>query len=68
MEKEENIFEISVEWVQLEAEKLVNRRLNEDELHSVKKGLEWGLLADIDNIFKTMIEEATESKPNFDED
>ena len=68
MENQENIFAISVEWVQLEAERLVKRRLTDDELHSVKKGLEWGLLTDIDNIFKTVIEEATEGKPNFDED
>lgn len=58
MEKNENIFEVSVEWVQLEAEKLVNRRLTDEELYSVKKGIEWGLLADIDTIFSTAIKNA----------
>jgi len=57
-EHEEKIFSISVEWVQQEAEKLIKRRLTEDELYSVKKGIEWGLLTDIDIVFKTAIEEA----------
>lgn len=56
--KEEYIFSISVEWVQLEAERYINRRLNEDELSSVKKGLEWGLLYDFDTIIKTAISNA----------
>ena len=55
MENKENIFEISIEWVQLEAEELINRRLSEEELHSVKKGIEWGLLTDIDTVFKAAI-------------
>jgi hypothetical protein len=57
-EHDEKIFSISVEWVQQEAEKLIKRRLTDDELYSVKKGIEWGLLTDIDIVFKTAIEEA----------
>ena len=56
--KEEYIFTISVEWVQLEAERFISRRLNEDELSSVKKGLEWRLLYDFDTIIKTAISNA----------
>jgi hypothetical protein len=55
---EEKIFSISVEWVQLESERLIKRRLTDNELYSVKKGIEWGLLTDIDTVFKTAIEEA----------
>jgi len=61
MENQEDIFAISIEWVQLEAEKLVNRRLTEEELYSVKKGIEWGLLTDIDTVFKTAIRNAVGS-------
>lgn len=57
-EHEEKIFSISVEWVQLESERLIKRRLTDDELYSVKKGIEWGLLTDIDTVFKAAIEEA----------
>lgn len=55
---EEKIFSISVEWVQLESERLIKRRLTDGELYSVKKGIEWGLLTDIDTVFKAAIEEA----------
>ena len=55
---EEKIFSISVEWVQLESERLIKRRLTDDELYSVKKGIEWGLLTDIDTIFKAAIKDA----------
>lgn len=65
--QEEYIFSITVEWVQLEAERLVGRRLTDDELSSVKKGIEWGLLTDIDIIFKTAILNAIKTQPNFDE-
>ena len=33
MKDEENIFSITVEWVQSEAERLVNRKLTDLELH-----------------------------------
>lgn len=64
--QEEYIFSITSEWVQLEAERLVGRRLTDDELSSVKKGIEWGLLTDIDIIFKTAIQSAIQTHPNFD--
>lgn len=58
MEEEKNIFEISLEWVQLEAQKLIGRELTDEELCSVKKGIEAGLLFDIDTVFRTAIENA----------
>lgn len=64
--QEEYIFSITSEWVQLEAERLVGRRLTDDELSSVKKGIECGLLTDIDIIFKTAIQNAIQTHPNFD--
>lgn len=68
MNSNENIFEISIEWVQLESERLINRRLTEEELSSVKKGIEWGLLTDIDTVFSTAILNASRAKHNFDEE
>ncbi len=61
MRENENIFEISIEWVQREAKKLIDRRLTDDEIFSVKKGIESGLFFDIETVFKTAIEDATES-------
>ncbi len=66
MNNQGNIFAISVEWVQLEAEKLIYRRLNDEELVSVKKGIEGGLLSDIDVVFNSAIIEATRQSPTFD--
>ncbi len=62
MNENENIFEISIEWVQEEAKKLIGRKLTDDEISSVKKGIESGLLFDIETVFKTAIENATEFK------
>ena len=60
MEEYDYIFRISVQWVQLEAIKLIGRRLTDDELYSVKKGIESGLLFDIDTVFRTAIENAVQ--------
>ena len=68
MNDEKNIFEISFEWVQLEAERLIKRRLTNEELYSVKKGIEWGLLTDIDIVFSTAIREATNKESDFNSD
>lgn len=61
MRENENIFEISVKWIQAEAKKLIGRKLTDDEMFSVKKGIESGLLFDIETVFKTAIENVTES-------
>ena len=61
MRESENIFEISIEWVQTEAKKLIDRRLTDDEIYSVKKGIESGLFFDIETVFRTAIENTTES-------
>jgi len=61
MKEKENIFQISIEWVQLESKKLIGRRLNDNEMNSVKKGIESGLLFDIETVFKTAIENAIQS-------
>jgi len=44
MKNKYNIFSISIEWVQNETERLINRRLMQRGLHSVKKVIEAGLL------------------------
>lgn len=60
METQENIFSIPVESVQEEATRIIKRRLTEEELLSVKKGIEWGLLTDIDTIYRAAIEMAVD--------
>ncbi len=56
--KEELIFSITKDWIQKESNQLIGRKLTECELHVVKKCIEWGLLTDIDTVFKTAIYEA----------
>lgn len=60
MNSKRNLFEISIDWVQDESEARIGRQLSEYELSAVKKGLECGLLFDIDTVFKTAIENAVE--------
>lgn len=60
MRKNEILFSINVGWVQEEAKKLINRKLTNDELSLVKKGLECGLTTDIETVFEVAIEEAVE--------
>lgn len=61
MPENKNIFEISVEAVQREAEEIVGRRLTWEELYRAQKGIEAGLFFDIDTVYRTAIEEAVES-------
>lgn len=60
MRKNEILFSVNVGWVQEEAKKLINRKLTDNELRLVKKGLESGLTTDIDTVFEVAIEEAVE--------
>ena len=56
--KDEIIFSITKDWIQKESDQLIGRNLTECELYTVKKCIEWGLLTDIDTVFKTAIYEA----------
>ena len=56
--KDELIFTITKDWIQKESNQLIGRNLTECELYTVKKCIEWGLLTDIDTVFKTAIREA----------
>ena len=64
MNNEDTIFKSSVEEVQLEAERMMNRRLTDHELYYVRKGIAWGLLNDIDVIVKDAIETAVNECSN----
>lgn len=59
--KEELIFSITKDWIQKESIQLIGRSLTECELQTVKKCIEWGLLTDIDTVFKTAIREAVKN-------
>jgi len=61
--KEELIFSIIKDWIQKESNQLIGRNLTKCELYTVKKCIEWGLLTDIDTVFKTAIREAIKIKP-----
>ncbi len=55
--KEELLFYISKETMQYEAKQKIGRYLTEEELYIAKKGLEWGLMTDIDTVFNTILRE-----------
>ncbi|CAG0955166.1 MAG: hypothetical protein OIN86_06465 [Candidatus Methanoperedens sp.] len=59
IDEDELIFKLTKEWVQQESNDIIGRNLSDDELDTVKKCIEWGLLTDIDTVFKTAIFEAT---------
>jgi hypothetical protein len=60
--KEELIFSITVERVQEVAIEMIDRRLTESELTSVKRGIESCLLSDIHAVFETAISSVIETK------
>jgi len=56
-EKDKLVFSITLENLQYEALEKIGRTLTEEEVHIAKKGLEFGLLTDIDTIYGTIFRE-----------
>jgi len=52
--KEEPIFLITLEDIQNEALEKIGRTLTDEEVQVARKGLEFGLLTDIDTVYKTI--------------
>ncbi len=59
-EKDESVFTITLQDLQYESVERIGRELNEDEIHIAKKGLESGLLTDIDSVYNTIFSEMIE--------
>ena len=57
--KDDLLFYISKETLQYEALEKIGRYLTEEELDIAKKGLEWGLMTDIDTVYNTILFEMT---------
>ena len=57
IEKDNLVFSITIENLQSEALEKIGRSLTEEEIQVAKKGLEFGLLTDIDTIYKTIFSE-----------
>ena len=68
METKENtkvIYPITVGDLQDDAVKRIGRKLNDGELHTAKKCVEWGISSIIDITLKSAIEEAVDKNKNY---
>ena len=57
---DEVIFVITKQYLQKEARERINRELNDEELKIAKNCIHDGLMFDIDTLFETAIDEATQ--------
>jgi hypothetical protein len=57
LSENEIVFAITVNDLQNEANEKIGRYLTEDEINIAKKGLECGLLTDIDTVYNTIFDE-----------
>jgi hypothetical protein len=48
------VFSITLEELQSEALRIIRRTLTDEEVYIAKKGVESGLLTDIDTVYKTI--------------
>lgn len=55
IDKEDILFYISKETLQYEALQKIGRYLTDEELDIAKKGLEWGLMFDIETVYNTIL-------------
>ena len=60
--KNEIVFAITVDDLQNEANKKIGRKLTDDEINVAQKGLEFGLLTDIDTVYNTIFGEMIENE------
>jgi len=56
--EKELLFYVSREWLQHEAKRTINRELNDVEIATAKKCIDFGLSTGIDTVFRTAIQEA----------
>ena len=61
-QKDDLVFSITIEELQQEAGRLIGRELDDLELHTAINGIQSGLSAGVEIVFKTAIKEATESE------
>ncbi len=54
MEQNDLVFSITLEDLQSEALRIIGRTLTEEEVYIAQNGLEFGLLTDIDTVYKTI--------------
>ena len=57
IEKKELVFAITLPDLQHESLEKIGRVLTDEEIHVARKGLESGLLTDIDTVYKTIFSE-----------
>ena len=56
--KQELLFSVTREWLQEEAKRTINRDLNDSEIATAKKCIDFGLSTGIDTVFRAAIQEA----------
>jgi hypothetical protein len=57
VEQDKLVFSITLHDLQHESLEKIGRVLTDEEIHIAKKGLESGLLTDIDTVYKTIFSE-----------
>ena len=62
VDRDELLFYITKEDVQNEAMEKLGRHVTDDELYIAQKGLESGLMFDIDTVYRTIFEEMIDEK------
>lgn len=55
IDKDDILFYISKENLQYEALQKIGRYLTEDEMDVAKKGMEWGIMTDIETVYNTIL-------------
>ena len=58
------VFAITLEDLQSESLEKIGRTLTDQEIYIAKKGLEFGLLTDIDTVYKTIFTEMIDNERN----